>query len=76
MTSETICDILVMEKKQQSLQCTENCLITSEYGLSNAAGFEGTCCVCYFGEDRRRTVCFEMYLHDRSKSGKSDALFP
>ena len=45
MTSDNICVILVPEKNQQSLRYTENCLITYEYGLSNAAGFERACCV-------------------------------
>ena len=50
MTSDNICDILVPEKKQQSLRHMKNYLITCEYGLSNAAGFERTCCVfCVFG---------------------------
>ena len=37
MTSDNICDILVPEKKQQSLRTQKNRLITSEYGLANAA---------------------------------------
>ena len=56
MTSDNICVILVPEKKQQSLRNTKNYLITCEYSLSNAAGFERACCVFTYSSYSARNV--------------------
>ena len=68
MTSDNICDILVPEKKQQSLRHMKNYLITCEYGLSNAAGFERTCCVFAY------LICDARNVEDKFVLGSFCAL--
>lgn len=73
MTSDNICDILVPEKKQQSLRTQKNRLITSEYGLANAASLIRLAAFCIFHSWRekcRGSFCYGKFLRSVTKNAQ------